>query len=454
MKIDQRVLKDALARIRASVAEQRAAAGGAERLALLRLQDALDRLLYMLAGDAPIAKRRAWRGQNSAVPTGALLDSASLELASALADASEYIDSSLRASLEQLAVDLSVLVARVLDATRGASSTDAHGGVGSRGTQPPVSGAGAAAAQPPGTTTLAPEPPGEPPKPERVSFCASAPAQARPGDEFVARFAAYLPEDETEVRTALARTAPGARLTTSPRQGGLLRGTEVEIVLEGAELVVDGNPGRAAQRFTWEGRPHIVEFDVQVSSDATPRQLVLKFYVRLAGVVLERVLLELEIGTGREAKASPRRETPATRLPSTAFASYSSADRLRVLDRVAAIRIAAGIDVFLDCMDLNPSEEWEPRLRDAIDSRDLFILFWSQSAAESRWVTWEWERALEDKGADAMQIQPLENGVRPPRALRHVHVADRYMDARAAEEQRRSRVRDEPPDRTPPSLRT
>lgn len=192
------------------------------------------------------------------------------------------------------------------------------------------------------------------------------------------------------------------------------------------------------QRLIWDGQTQYLEFGVQIPADAAPRSAVLKFEVYIGEVMLVRMLLEIEIAaTSNGTTADQASKVHASRIPCSAFASYSSQDRLRVLDRVAAIRIAAGIDVFLDCMDLNPSEEWEPRLCKEIERRDLFILFWSQAAAKSRWVTWEWEHALQLKGKNAMQVQPLENGVAPPRRLRSVHVADPSMDVRLMETQRR-----------------
>src|SRR5262249_53211473 len=169
------------------------------------------------------------------------------------------------------------------------------------------------------------------------------------------------------------------------------------------DLTVDGTPGRSAKRFEWDGRPQILEFAVAVPANAAARSVMLKFHVRIEGLVIERVLLGLELANGPV--GSGERSCGAGRLPATAFASYSSLDRPRVLDRVAAIRIAAGIDVFLDCMDLNPGEQWKPRLEREIDARDLFILFWSAAAARSRWVSWEWEHAFKTK-KHAMQIQP------------------------------------------------
>ena len=109
-----------------------------------------------------------------------------------------------------------------------------------------------------------------------------------------------------------------------------------------------------------------------------------------------------------------------------------------MIDRVAAIRIAAKVDVFLDCHDLNPGDAWEAELARRIDDCDTFMLFWSDDAATSKWVRWEWKRALDRRGLEHMQFHPLENGVRPPPELRKIHLGDPYMALRAAERVRRA----------------
>jgi hypothetical protein len=91
---------------------------------------------------------------------------------------------------------------------------------------------------------------------------------------------------------------------------------------------------------------------------------------------------------------------------------------------VGAIERSAGISVFQDCLDLKASEAWKPRLTREIGASDLFLLFWSRSAAESLWVEWEWKTALREKGKEAMQIHPLEPDVTPPNALDDLHFAD------------------------------
>jgi hypothetical protein len=51
-------------------------------------------------------------------------------------------------------------------------------------------------------------------------------------------------------------------------------------------------------------------------------------------------------------------------------------------------------------------------------------------ALSARLVEWEWRRALALKGLDAMQIHPLENGVKPPPELGALHFGSVAMYAR------------------------
>jgi len=95
---------------------------------------------------------------------------------------------------------------------------------------------------------------------------------------------------------------------------------------------------------------------------------------------------------------------------------------MKVTHMVGAIERSAGLDVFLDCLDLRASEDWKPRLEYEIARRDRFLLFWSRRARSSRWVRWEWEQALRQKDVSALQLHPLEPGVLPPTPLGHLHI--------------------------------
>lgn len=166
---------------------------------------------------------------------------------------------------------------------------------------------------------------------------------------------------------------------------------------------------------------------ILVGGTAMPEaDTLLKFDVLIADIVVAMLRLDLEIAR----RAAPEPAEVSSQAARTAFASYSSTDRQRVLDRIDAVRIAAGLDVFLDCLSLKPSEQWKPRLDQEIRARDLFLLFWSQAAASSPWVEWEWREALALKGMAAMQIHPLENAVLPPPELEALHFGSVAMYAR------------------------
>ncbi|MFO1432922.1 MAG: toll/interleukin-1 receptor domain-containing protein [Candidatus Competibacteraceae bacterium] len=120
----------------------------------------------------------------------------------------------------------------------------------------------------------------------------------------------------------------------------------------------------------------------------------------------------------------------------TAFASYASQDRLRVLDRVAALQISAGMDVFQDCLSLHSGEAWKEKLLQEILKRDLFLLFWSKFAKNSQWVKWEWTTALEKRGEEVIQLHPLDiaDEAPPPSELAHLHFGSSVMHIRKSYE--------------------
>jgi hypothetical protein len=125
----------------------------------------------------------------------------------------------------------------------------------------------------------------------------------------------------------------------------------------------------AAKEFTWQPDRMMVDFDAQVQPDAPTSMVVLKFDVSIDEIVVATLRCDIKI------KATVRRRSNQSvygKAARTAFASYSSEDRPRVLDRVAAVKISAGLD-------------------------------------------------------DAMQIHPLENGIPPPEKLKSLHFGDVHM---------------------------
>jgi tetratricopeptide (TPR) repeat protein len=290
----------------------------------------------------------------------------------------------------------------------------------SRGEPPPIVVPQMPGAVPQAPAKMSDTPPERAEELQPVQLGASAPGQAKPGGEFTARFAAYEKVLEQEVRDLLKKLSPSAEPTLGIEECRWKRGTFVTVKLSGRGLSLDP----PEQQFVWQGGRSIVDFDVTVANDAEEGAIPLKFDVAIEGIVVARLRLELEI------TANPTKKAVSTAIGEparTAFASYSSKDRLRVLDRVDAIQISAGIDVFQDCLDLNPGEEFKPRLDNEIRERDLFLLFWSKSASESKWVNWELETALKEKGEQALQLHPLDPGVKPPAGLEKLNIGSVAM---------------------------
>ena len=108
----------------------------------------------------------------------------------------------------------------------------------------------------------------------------------------------------------------------------------------------------------------------------------------------------------------------------SAFASYSSEDKEEVLGRIQGmLKVFPDLDIFLDVASLRSGEEWQQRLEHEIIRRDVFYLFWSSAAAQSKWVDWEWRTALRTKGIDYIDPVPLDSPDRvpPPAELSKLH---------------------------------
>lgn len=269
-------------------------------------------------------------------------------------------------------------------------------------------------------------------EPEEVRLGAAAPTAVRPGSEFTASFTAYVPEQEEEVHRLLAKSSPRGETHLGLASCRWLQGTKVVVRLRGRGLSIDP----PEQEFVWRGGRNLVPFDVEVPKEALEETVVLKFDVLIEETVVARLRLDLEISA--TAKAEMRR-TPAVTPARTAFASYSSRDRSRVLDRVDALNRHAGLEFFLDCIDLHQGEEWKPALAEAIHRQELFMLFWSRHSAASPWVGWELETAKQAKSRDFIQIQALQPDLPPPTGFEAIHGSSVYLWVREGNEAVRNR---------------
>jgi hypothetical protein len=91
----------------------------------------------------------------------------------------------------------------------------------------------------------------------------------------------------------------------------------------------------------------------------------------------------------------------------------------------------ARIRYFQDVLKLEPGDRWERELYRHIDRSDLFLLFWSTRAKESKWVLEEVRYAIKRKAGDdaappdvipvIIEGPPIPS---PPEDLAHLHFND------------------------------
>jgi hypothetical protein len=80
------------------------------------------------------------------------------------------------------------------------------------------------------------------------------------------------------------------------------------------------------------------------------------------------------------------------------FISYASADHRRVNELASLMKTLGhdGFDIFMDYRFILSGRRWRDQLGEALRASDVLLVFWTQHAAESRWVRWEFETFARD----------------------------------------------------------
>ena len=79
-------------------------------------------------------------------------------------------------------------------------------------------------------------------------------------------------------------------------------------------------------------------------------------------------------------------------------------------------------------MSLRSGQKFEEEIFKRIDTSDIFYLFWSKAARQSKWVDKEWRYAYINRGIDYIDPVPLQTPeiAPPPKELaEHLHFNDR-----------------------------
>jgi hypothetical protein len=256
---------------------------------------------------------------------------------------------------------------------------------------------------------------------DRVHFSLTAPPAVLPETAFVLNVWAHLEQQRIEVIKRAREAAGGGEIYIQSKGPiRVARGTILTVHLRLDELIVNDSD----DTIFWEGDIGNATFAVIVPKDVThgTKQGIAAIYVD--GLQIAKINFVIQVCA--RASTADRLEVREARHRK-AFASYASADRDEVLARIQGIlKAAPDMDVFVDILKLRSGQDWEQNLWREIPSSDVFYLFWSRSAKESRWVEKEWRCALEAKGPDFIDPVPLvsPDEVSPPAELAGKHFND------------------------------
>ncbi|MBZ0315549.1 MAG: dephospho-CoA kinase [Anaerolineae bacterium] len=261
---------------------------------------------------------------------------------------------------------------------------------------------------------------------DQVHFSVITNAQVRPGDPFLIEILAYLKEQKFEA-IKLAKENLGIKndadlnITT---KGHIIvsRGTvlTVHLSLQGIEI---DDP---EDTILWDGEIGNTSFAVQVPEDTKLGKRLGKVNIYANGLCVVRLNFMITIGLNL---AESKVELPTTEHRyRSAFASYASKDREEVVSVIQGMKKAAPhLNIFLDAWSLHSGSKWQSELVKAIESSDIFYLFWSEAASHSEWVEREWRYALNAKGIDFIDPVPLVAPMLappPPELAEHLHFND------------------------------
>ena len=220
------------------------------------------------------------------------------------------------------------------------------------------------------------------------------------------------------------------------------RGQDVGILLEGPDATVD----EPMQSIVWRGEPCACQFLVTLPATTSDRNCNLRVRVFLSGVPIGSLRLALRVFVAQVRTVGGIGICgDSASLYRRAFLSYATPDRTQAGSGTPS----SSHPIFQDVLSIEPGERWAQRLYEEIDRCDLFLLFWSNSAARSEWVLREAELAVARQNASSDEepdITPiiLEGPPVPqpiPESLKHLHFNDHLLYLIAATER----------DRNPPS---
>ena len=265
---------------------------------------------------------------------------------------------------------------------------------------------------------------------EDVASSVFAPRRAARGQGFVVQVFAHPPSEDP---AALMGKATESEPRAEKVGGDLLdqqitRGTTLTFTLSMKGLEID----EPQQDRVWRGRTIGVQFGVTVPEDFKPGSMFGLLVVSADKVPIGHFRFAFEVVDPGGYRAEVPSYIGALTRYQHAFISYAHQDRAEVLKRVQMLSILRE-KFFQDFISLEPGQQWEPAIREAIDRSDVIFLFWSKAASASTEVRKEIlyaiaRRAGDENAAPAIHPVVIEGPPPPdpPTELKFLHFDDKF----------------------------
>lgn len=223
---------------------------------------------------------------------------------------------------------------------------------------------------------------------EKVNSSVFAPSETKRGDYMMVQVFLYKDNEERDVACKAAEVDSDAhRQNYTPLSIKLKDGdrVKVKLTMSGKGIAVD----EPIQEMIWRGHYTDCQFGVFVPEDYKPSSMMGTVMLTINDIPCGRMMFKTKI-VSQPQKLYAKIESKAFQK---IFISYSHKDESTVKYFAKAFQ-AQGVDYFFDRHYLKAGDVYPLKIREYIDSADLFILCWSKNAAESDYVQLERQQAL------------------------------------------------------------
>lgn len=223
---------------------------------------------------------------------------------------------------------------------------------------------------------------------EKVNSSIFAPSEAKRGDYMMVQVFLYKDDEERAVACKAADVDSDARRQNyTPLSVKLKDGDRVKakLTMSGKGIEVD----EPIEEMIWQGHYTDCQFGVFVPEDYKLFSMMGTVMLAINDIPCGRMMFKTKI-VSQPQKLYAKIESKAFQK---IFISYSHKDEATVKYFAKAFQ-AQGVDYFFDRHYLKAGDVYPLKIREYINSADLFILCWSKNAVESDYVQLERKQAL------------------------------------------------------------